>query len=827
MATLPYGTYANPTTPLWATAGAGQQFVSPSEVTNAVVPPTAEITTIVNADVTGSFQLNTIPNGTPLNEIKLEGLTNGISLYTNGQPTMNSRPGETAVLGDLSVTSRQTGGTWTFNNNELAYNNVNQLTGDTQYTQLGQNTYSDIYGLNVWNVNSSNQTTTVEDKSVYFTTTTPGTITTNTYDFISTLVPNRTTADPLVRNPNSRTPLYPNPAFFPPQNTSSSISVSLSAPYSVSVTNVNPAVFNVGVFLAQSSAPNDWIRATELPLWFELELFDPGSQIYRFRNNAGGFGQTDLLDEIKNTAGTLSFIPLGASTPTTYVLGDVITCVYEWIDIPTGQAQVLIAKNNVVISSAPVGITLLSSFVINFTSLTQVPSGFIFTLPSFNWGNTSPIISSFNEWEWTTGLGGLYPRNNTALAPASSGSNPPAILYDSVFLLGGCEMTSPPISSGQGQTITIAGFKGSKLGTGTLQIFQKGVNLIFSGVITNAWTSGTITTAVSTGSDTFTFIYTSASDVLSLQRIQISYNAPVDVLDGGIGMDGSVLNIGAGDFFSDPQIAMTTSNILVRKPINMGSNSISNISNLSTTSLNTNSLATLTPFTAIVMGSPINMSNYSITNADTIRVREIQTIGGAYSNVTFASPINMNFSSISNVATLSTSAINSTSINNLSNISTNTFIGNSVDALNSGANISIGSNSFQQQLWNVNFLIGRSSSFPAYLTMVETTNQVPAIPTGVIYIQVNFDGFKQVTVPLIPTFNRTSTLCYPLTNPNYLSTDGYTLSGKSELVIFDSGGTILATHTNNGDAPRFFAGTDLVLNSGAIEYTYKVNLGAL
>jgi len=246
--TLPHDTYANATTPLWATAGAGQQFVSPSEVTNDLIPPTAEITTIVNNDVTGSFQLNTIPNGTPLNEIKLEGIINGISLYTNGQPTLTSAPGATSVLGDLNITSQQTGGTWTFNNNELAYNNVKQLTGDTTYTQLGENTYSDQYGLNVWNVASSNKTTTVEDTGVYFTTTTAGTTTTNTYDFISPLVPNRTTADPLVRNPNSRTPLYPNDAYFPPQNGFSSVSVTPTKPYSVSVTNTNPAVFNVGVF---------------------------------------------------------------------------------------------------------------------------------------------------------------------------------------------------------------------------------------------------------------------------------------------------------------------------------------------------------------------------------------------------------------------------------------------------------------------------------------------------------------------------------------------------------------------------------------------------
>jgi hypothetical protein len=301
----------------------------------------------------------------------------------------------------------------------------------------------------------------------------------------------------------------------------------------------------------------------------------------------------------------------------------------------------------------------------------------------------------------------------------------------------------------------------------------------------------------------------------------------VDVLDGGMGMNGTALQLGVGNYYSTPTIAMTSSNVVVSKPINMSNNNISNISNISATEINVAAIYPLTFGTQIGIGGPVNMNNSSLLNVNQIRVNEIQAYGGLITSVTYTSPINMSNNNISSAGTIGTTTLNSTNISNSSNIITNSLTGNSIDALNGGAYLVSGSNSFQQQLWNVHFLTGRSSSFPAYLTMVEATNQVPAIPTGVIYIQVNFDGFKQVTVPLIPTFNRTSTLCYPLTNPNYLSTDGYTLSGKSELIIFDSGGTILATHTNAGDAPRFFAGTDLVLNTSAIEYTYKVNLGAL
>ena len=807
--TLPYGTYANPTTPLWATAGAGQQFVSPSEVTNQLIPPTAEITTVVNNDVTGSFQLNTIPGGTPLNEIKLEGVTNGISLYTNGQPTLTSAPGNTAVLGDLTIVSQQTGGTWRFNNNELSYNNVKQLTGDTTYTQLGENTYSDQYGLNVWNVNSSNKTSTISDREIYFTTTTPGTTTTNTYDFISPLVPNRTTADPLVRNPNSRTPIYPNPAFFPPQNASSSISVSLSAPYSVSVTNVNPAVFNVGVFLAQSSTPNDWIPVTELPLWFELELFDPGSQIYRLRNNAAGFGQTDLLDDIKNTAGTLSFLPLGGLSPVTYVLGDVITVVYEWIDIPTGQAQVIISKNNVVVSTAPVGITLASFLVINFTSLTQVPSGSTFTLPSFNWGNTSSTIASYNGWEWSAGLGGLYPRSNTALAPASSGSNPPAILYDSVFLLGGCSMTSPPISSGQGLTITIAGFKGSKLGTGTLQIFQNTFSQIFSGVITNAWTSGTITTAVSTGSDTFTFIYTSSTDVLSFQRLQISYATPVDVLDGGVGMNGTNLNLGAGNYYSAPTMSMTPSIINVSKPINMSNFNISNVGSIAT-----NTLTYVGGGGQVNVTANLDMYNNSIANlfevsSSNVRTLNLRSVAPA-TTINVRNTLDMLANNISNAGTIS-----STNIGNANDL-TSTYVRTlNLSSINSSTGLLIGfSNTAEVNIDKVNVIQGTSISNGMEIKLCEFINGGPACATGSVWYIGNFFGNKQLACPLPPARVPTSgtSITYFVSPDDYVSTVGYTLPPYSTIDIFD-GGTIIHTQNNTTNRPQTYVNADFILDN--------------
>lgn len=818
--TLPYGTYANATTPLWASASAGQQFVSPSAVVNQLIPPTAEITTLVNDNgQEGAFTLNTIPEGTPLNEIRLGGLTNGVTVLTNGEPTLITAPDFTGVIGDLQITSRQTGGTWEFNNNQLSYNNVKQLTGDTTYTQLGENTYSDQYGLNVWNVNSSNKTTTLSDREIYFTTTTPGTVTTNTYDFVSPLVPNQTTANSLIRNPNSRTPIFYNDIQFEPTNIATAVAVTPTKPYTVTVQNTFGTSAFIGVKMVVSYPPDVFIKASEFPLWFEFTAFDPGVNNFSFINQGAGFGQTSIITNYKNTAGTLSFETIGGSTPTTFTVGDYITVIYEWIDKSLGTAQVRVAKNNVFISSSPTGLLPASDVMPVFTTVNSTAPGYTFSV-SLNWGNTSPVIASFNGWEWTAGLGGLYPRNNTALSPLASGSSPPGFLYDSVFLLGGCSMTSPPISTDQGQTITISAYKGEKIGSGTLQIFQNTFTQIFSGGVGSAWSSGAITTAVSTGSDTFTFVYTSATDVLSLQRIQISYNTPVDVLDGGMGMNGTVLNIGSGNYYSLPTISMTSSNINITKPINLGTNTISNgtfdgtfVGNLSG-NINTNLIAPISPATSTQVGN-LNLSNSTISNVGILAVNSIT--GNGVGTISVGSAMTMSAQqNISNVGTLS-----SVYISNTSNIST--------PALNGiGATLDVGLISPTNNFWNVNTITGRGSNFPALISMVDTVNQVSAIPTGIIYIQTNFDGFKEVAIPLIPTWNRSDTLCYRLSNPNYLSTTGYTLSGKSELIIRDATTlTILEQHTNTGTTPLYFSGTAMVLNTTSILYTYRVNLNAL
>ena len=814
MSTLPTGVYANLTTPLWATATAGQQFVSPSEVINDAVPPTAELTTLVSNPVsTAGFQFNTIPNGTPLNEIEFGGVDNGIALKTNGEYTLVTAPNETAVLGDLQIISKQTGGVWSFQNNELSYNNYKQLTGDATYSQLGSNTYSDSFGLNVWNVSSFNNTSTINDTNLSFYTTTGGASNNLTYSFVSELVPNTASGNPDLRTANARTPIFPNDLSFTGYNNPSIVSVvsgGSGVPYTLNISNSAVGVLDIGARMFQANG--DVLRSSLMPFWIEVTMFDPASNIYQLDEIGGMFSGTgQLMRDIKNVAGTLTFIPLGFAVPQSFVVGDKLRFIFEWSDPAKTLLRVLVSKNNVTLSvnnSSAVG--NIRQFAPVFHSTNDVPSGFAFNLV-WNFGNTSPVLTSFNGWEWNAGLGGLYGYNNTAIKPANSGSAPNSTTYYSiVYLQNNGEFISPPINTQIGITYTISAYYGSRFGTGNLQITQNNTNL-GSVVPPPAWTQGTLTTFVGTGSDTLRFIFTGTSgDFFSIQRINLAFSNSIDTLAGGIGKSGTSIVMGASsNFVASPDIQMTTSNININKPVSFGSNAI--IGNI-----NTNSIAPISPATSTTIGGNLNMSNFSISNVGTLQTSNLNPVS---SNIILGGNFNMSNFNISNASTISATNTNGTYLNATSNVRTP-----ELDGLNIGSNLYIGDNTYQVRISNAYTIYGRSASFPLYLGLCDQINSVPAIPTGTIWIQTNFGGFRQVGIPLIPTWNRSDTLCYILSGDNYTRTDGYTLSGRSVLTIFDVGLTILEQHSNFGETPQFYAGGQLILNTTSRLYTYRVNL---
>ena len=813
--TLPHDTYANQTIPLWATAKAGQQFNSPSVVVNDVEPSTAGLTTFVSDDATtASFTFNTIPAGTPMNEIEFSGVNGGIALKTNGEYTLATAPNETAVLGDLNIISKQTGGVWSFQNNELSYNGYKQLTGDATYSQLGSNTYSDSFGLNVWNVSSFNNTSTVNDTNLSFYTSTGGSSNNITYSFVSELVPNTASGNPDLRTANARTPQFPNDVDYYGYNAQSVVSIvsgGSGVPYTINISNSGGTSSGIGARMTQLNG--DTFRSSTMPFWFEVTMFDPGSVTYELDELGGLFSGTgELMKEIKNVAGALTFVPLGFVSPQPFVVGDKLRFIFEWSDPAKTLMRVLVSKNNTTLSvtnSTIVG--NIRQFSPNFFTTTGVVSGFNYNL-TLNYGITSPILTSFNDWEWNAGLGGLYGYNNSAIKPANSGSAPsPTTYYSIVYLQNNGEFTSPPINTTTGVTYTISAYYGSRFGTGNLQITQNNTNL-GSVVPPPAWTQGTLATFVGTGSDTLRFIFTgTAGDFFSIQRINLAFNDAVDTLVGGIGKSGTSIVMGASsNFVASPDIQLTTSNIVVNKPISMGSNAL--IGNI-----NTNSITPISPATSIAVGN-LNMSNNTISNASYVYTSQISP-NAPSSNISVGGNLAMSSYNISNAGTLSATNTNGTYLNATSNVRTP-----NLDGLSIGTELFIGYDTFQTRMSNVYTIYGRSASYPLYLGLCDQINSVSAIPTGTIWIQTNFGGFRQLGIPLIPTWTRSDTLCYPLAGDNYTGTQGYTISGHSVLTIFDTGLTILEQHSNFGETPQFYAGTQMILNTNTRLYHYRVNL---
>jgi hypothetical protein len=816
MSTLPTGVYANLTTPLWATAGAGQEFVSPSVVVNDTTPATAQVSIIVNNDTTGAIELNTIPTGTAINEVRLEGLTNGIGLYTNGEITMVSAPNSTAVLGDLQIVSRQTGGTWNFNNNELSYNNTKQLTGDTTFTQLGENTYSDAVGLNVWNVTSSNSTTTIGDTDIEFYTSSGGSNFNQTFSFVSQLVPNFVppSANPDFLTPNARTPIFPNDAQFDPNTASSLLNISggSGTPYSIQITN-NGLTTTTGIGCSIYKTDGNNLYANNFPFWIELTMFDPSSIQYGLFNTAD-LTYTNLITQIKNVAGTLSFVPYGSLTPTTFVVGDKVRVIYEWLDKTNFIPQMIISKNNIVLTrtilpAVPIGV---AQYEPTFYNTTPIVAGYIYNV-TFNYGNTSPIIASFNDWEWTTGLGGLYDYGNTSIAPAPSGSSPNSTTYWSiVYLKNNCTFTSPPIIVNQGIVVTISAYKGSRFGLGTLNIYQNNTTLVYSGVVSATWTQTTLGTYTSTGSDTLTFQYSgSLTDTLSLQRINLNYNNAVDILIGGIGKSGTAINMGYGNFLSTPSLQLTSSIINAFKPINMSNNNISNVG-----TLRTNTITDVGGAGEINVTASFNMYNYSLGNVYEINTQRINPVS---SNIIVGGNFNLSNHNISNVLTLSTASVEAQNTTSTTAIYT--------PYLNSTSNTTdlyIGSSATKRvNINNAGLITGNAGGSP-YLSLqfCELINGAPACATGSVWYTANFGGYRNLACPLPPTqTRRTGTDITAFSSvDDYITTIGYTLPPYSELVIFGFGSP-LGVFTNNSATPQTISNNYFTLDNPNIAYTLK------
>jgi hypothetical protein len=485
---------------------------------------------------------------------------------------------------------------------------------------------------------------------------------------------------------------------------------------------------------------------------------------------------------------------------------------YEWDNDLKTIMRVTVTKNNVTLTR-----NVLTTFYITqiepvFYNTTAIAPGYSYTVV-FNYGNTSPIIGSFNDWEWTTGLGGMYPFGNTGISPAPSGSSPNSTTYwSTVYLKENCVLTSPPIIINQGITVTVSAYKGSKYGLGTLEIYQNGTTLVYSGVVSATWTQTTLGTYVSTGSDTLTFVYTgNPTDTLSLQRINLNYNNAVDTLIGGIGRSGTALNLGVGNFLSSPDITINSSQIRFGKTLNMTSTNISNVANLFLTNL-----APTSPATTISVAGNLDMNNSNISNVGTISTANLNPVT---SNIIVGGNFNMSNHYISNVLVTSTASLDAQNVTGTTAVYT--------PYLNSTSNTTdlyIGSSATKRVNINNGGLITGNAGGSPYLTLqfCELINGAPACATGSVWYTANFGGFRNLACPLPPSqTRRTGTDITAFSSvDDYITTVGYTLPPYSELVIFGFGSP-LAVFTNNASTPQTISNNYFTLDNSNIAYTLK------
>jgi hypothetical protein len=192
MATLPHDTYASPGVPLWASAQAGQNFASPSVVVNNINTPTDAVITRVDTE-RGSIEFNSVPTGTPYNIITMDRV-GGTIISQNTIETFRTKIGETKVTGELNVYSPTTGSTINLAGNKINYNNIQQVVMDETFTQVGDKSYGDSNGWNVYNTSSPSNSTNIRDNTIQFWTQSNTTPTTRTYNFASDFVPNGATS---------------------------------------------------------------------------------------------------------------------------------------------------------------------------------------------------------------------------------------------------------------------------------------------------------------------------------------------------------------------------------------------------------------------------------------------------------------------------------------------------------------------------------------------------------------------------------------------------------------------------------------------------------
>jgi hypothetical protein len=749
MATYNHEVFANATTPLWAKATAGGQIASPSYVVNSLTNPQTSITTSVGLGQ-GSIALQSYPPttpATPLNKISFDGVGVGVGISTNNVETYRSTPEKTTITANQEVDfyNRNTGNTVKLSNNQILYNDKEQITMGSNYTQIGDNTYTDATGLNVWNTGNASQWTNMTDNQVKFWTESGSTPVAVSTLFSSPFCPDFNATFYIYNNITDEViqPL----AFVAGSGT---LTHSGSPPYTCTVANTGAIPTSLSFRWGTGGLG---IPASAMPFLYEITMPDPAAYEYEITDITAGSSVSTLIQHIKNTSGVLTFdaINNNAYNPITYTAGDKVRILYEVIEgVSPPTAQVSISLNNVGISSlsfaySPTSTTFTPFFQTQFSQ--SVPVGTSITL-GVDLYTLSPV-QNYKGFSWDLNKGGVYPNSLTTFVPSGTLI---AGTWNSAFLIIGGRMQSPVYTQASaGASGCYVNFNGglNAGGTGTYTLYHNGDPLVSNIPLYTYWTLESWSFTPS-GNDTFEIQFNTADpqSVMSIQNFGFNYVIQNYSEIGAIGASGTQIGIGTGDIVTGtPQMVIDPlPQVLFNAPINMQSGNISNVGITNTERVTTDVLGVRNFSYVSVDGDLTFGGTGNIINVNNTTTSYLDCPAGT-SNLTIGSNSSAVF--LSNVSGLSVSSADIATLN-----STN------LGAI-AGGNLYIGSNATATELFNV-FTIGNpaAAGLKTNITSCGLINSSPACPVATMWYKNAAGAF--VSIPIQPKRDGTAnTFVFP------------------------------------------------------------------
>ena len=828
MATLPHDTYASPGIPLWASAQSGQAFASPSIVEDSLVNPTKAVITRVGAE-DGSLEYNSIPAGTPYNIITMD-RAGGTYFTQNTIETLRTQIGETKVTGELNVYNTNTGSTATITGNKINYNNVQQVVMDETFTQIGDKSYGDSNGWNVYDTSSPSNSANLRDNSVQFWTQSNTTPTIRTYNFSSDFVPNAPTSVLIFNNIHDT---QKNSLGF--QDFAGTLDVTgNSNTYYLHLENTG--ITNTEIGFGWSVYGELGFGQGLMPFIWRMTMFDPGAYQWEIRDITQPDPLARIVQYIRRDAGLYYFDVYGGGT-IQFNLYDTLEFYYQRVDETT--AHLWVSLNQQVVGGT--SFEYLPSFTftprLQTQDLSPVPPGTqIETQMLFFTQVEDP--TSFQGFSWTQGGGGLYPIAYTLITPG--GTSPTPDLVNNAFLINGAQMYFRPFQEvSPGQQVRLRFYYGGN-GAGTYQVWING-SLYDDLIFNDYWEEYSTGYYTSSGSDDIYITNTTpTSSVLSIQNVRWDWTQTIDVPISYVSASGTgvgrSINLGIGTLDSGtPAISVQTSSVIMTQPLDMYNGTISNATNITAVNVNATNLngdgtgvltlntdidgnATLISnvdgFAMLDGGSgTLNMNGQRISNASYIYGDLTHGSGGL--NLEYANQFLWNASG--NDARIYTGGSSSFNIVNnngslviatsgashnitLASPSANIYVG--LD----GDNVYIGNGVNNVYASNVNTITGKASS-GGFLANISTINNSPAVATGILYYTANFGGYRVLTMPLPPkkdTANNLAVFGGGLTGDNFVSASAVTIPVGASFNIQDPAGTFIVSTNNTTAHPKIF-----------------------